>query len=123
MRLAAGSAIFATVLALCGCTGKNCTLVGMESSVGVSLPSSSWRLVQFCVDDHCVSDASTIEVDDDPADYSYRLEAVDPAGSEIRRDGTVSTESFRVNGAGCDPRTANATVTLASDGTVTISHP
>ena len=39
------------------------------------------------------------------------------------REGVVETEEHRVNGPGCDPVTANATLLLDETGVVTIRYP
>ena len=112
-----------------GCTrSRDCTVVGYASSVGVSLPSSEWTLSEFCVDDDCLGrfqmgQRHAVLVDDDPDDHTYRLVAVDPEGVVVRRAGVVRTESYWVNGEGCEPRTANATLVIGGDGRITIRHP
>ena len=37
--------------------------------------------------------------------------------------GTVNTEEYFINGKGCEPRTANASLTVDRDGGVSITHP
>jgi hypothetical protein len=117
-----------------GCaTSRECTEVGFQSGVGVSLPNASWRLVEFCIDATCDeavvphpdgrSIMGLIPVGDDPEEYAYRLTAVKPDGDEVSRRGVVQTETYYMNGKGCDPETANADLVLAPDGSVTVRHP
>ncbi len=119
--------VAATFMTACT-SSRSCTVVGYRSDVQVQLPTPAWSVSEFCVDEECVagSDAhryASIPVDDDPATHTYRLVAIDPSGETVRHSGEVQTKSFRANGPGCEPRTANAILVIGDDGSVTVRHP
>ena len=60
---------------------------------------------------------------DEPAEYTFRVRMVMPDGTDITQEGTVRTTKFRGNGAGCDPVTANAVLHVDDDGNVTAADP
>ena len=116
-------------VALCafgGCAGHECQKMGAVSNVHIELPEG-WSVNQFCVDAACLGAdvlvPNGVTVDDKPGTHMYRFTVVAPDGSETKREGNVDTEKYRVNGPGCDPLTANATLVVAADGTVTAEHP
>ena len=109
--------------------------MGMSSGVVFEFPVD-WVLDEMCVDGSCQMpidssqrtppDATPLlswQMDDDPASYTYRLSATTPDGSPVVREGVVETKEYRVNGLGCDPVTANATLVLDDTGGVTIRYP
>jgi hypothetical protein len=93
-----------------------CTLIGFSSFIEVDTSGTGWEVTELCLDGDC---SVPPLVSDDPADYSYRLTLRNADGESIQRDGVVRTESFRVNGAGCNPVTANAVLVVDSHGAVT----
>lgn len=123
------TAVGAFAIIMAGCTGsRSCTVIGSTSHVGFALPARDWTLTEFCVDEECLAPSelhagSLIRVDDEPADYEYRLVAIDPSGETVRHSGEVRTKPFRVNGPGCGPLTANAVLVVRDDGSVTVRHP
>lgn len=107
--------------------------MGMSSAIGIELPVG-WVVDEVCIDDACQTpidpsqpvppdETPPWQIDDDSASYTYRLIATSPDGASVVREGVVETEEHRVNGAGCDPVTANATLLLDDTGVVTIRHP
>ena len=102
-----------------------CTLIGFSSFIEVDTSGTGWEVSELCLDGDC---SVPPPVSDIPADYSYRLTLRSADGESIERNGVVRTESFRVNGTGCDPVTANAVLVVASSGAVTakpmsLAHP
>lgn len=109
--------------------------MGMTSGVDFVFPAG-WMVDEMCVNGECQTPTDpsqwvppqepprlSWQVDDDPASHSYRLNATSPDGSPVVREGFVETETFRVNGPGCGPVTANVTLLLDDTGVVTIHHP
>ena len=89
------------------------------------MPLETVEIVEFCLDGECAAAGAqtAVRVDDEPAIYDYRL-VVAGLGDEQRVfKGSVSTQEYFANGKGCDPRTANATLTVDEDGRITITHP
>lgn len=86
-------------------------------------------LAEFCVGTQCLPPVALLNHDgfvslqDEPAEYTYRVRMVKPDGTEITQEGTVRTTKFRGNGAGCDPVTANATLQVDEAGQVTVEDP
>lgn len=95
---------------------QGCTAIGFSSFIEVDTSGTGWQVSELCLDGDC---SVPPLVSDVPADYSYRLKLRNPDGESIVRDGVVRTESYRVNGVGCDPVTANAVLVVDSSGTVT----
>lgn len=121
--------VMLSAVALCtfsGCSGHDCHEMGALSNVRIEVPEG-WSVNQFCVDAACLGAAAVVPngvaVDDKPGTHLYRLTVGAPDGSETKREGNVDTEKYRVNGPGCDPVTANATLVVAADGTITVEHP
>ena len=81
---------------------------------------SGWNISDFCLDDVCSSTSRVVT--DQPADYSYRLALWSTDGASIQRDGVVHTKSYRVNGEGCEPVTANAVLVVGASGVVTVQY-
>lgn len=109
-----------------GCVlGKACTDVGAISGVGLDLPTGLWTLQEFCVDDVCtdLTEPWHVPVGDEPAEYEFRLSAESSEGALLRREGVVATKEYFVNGKGCDPRTAHATIVVDAAGTVNVIAP
>ena len=91
-----------------------------ESLVTVETSGSGWNVSEFCLDDTC---SSTLRVvGDQPADYTYRLALWNTDGDSIQRGGIVHTKSYRVNGEGCEPVTANAVLVIDASGGVTVRY-
>jgi len=117
------------VTAVGSACSHDCSSVGYVSGVEVQLPAGAWSLSEFCVDDHCLSDAALsansrfVDLVDEPAEYSWRIRLVQPDGTELARQGTVTTKSVRLNGAGCSPVTANAVLVVDEAGVVTVGTP
>jgi len=112
---------------------QDCTAIGMDSAISVDVPVG-WVVNELCIDGACQTpiepsqqsmpdETPPWQIDDDPASYSYRLSVTAPDGSSVVREGVVATEEYRVNGPGCDPVTANATLVLDDAGVVTVRHP
>lgn len=130
MALKRAMFFLAAVVLLNACKQEqNCTVMGAVSEVDVVLPSRDWKLLEFCVNEECVpatdlgSDLGVVLVSDEPAEYSYRLRAGRPDGTELVREGTVMTTPYRANGAGCDPLTARARLSVDDNGDVYIKAP
>lgn len=115
------AAVLAALLIGCG-ESKFCTLVGFESAVRVRVPDGA-ELVEFCLGGACVEDPSIALRTDNPETYAYRVVLALEDGEEQLFDGEVTTKEHFANGEGCDPKTANATLELNADGSVTIRHP
>jgi hypothetical protein len=107
----------------------------MSSSIGIDVPVG-WVVDELCIDGACRKPIDPSQptppdetppppwqIDDDPASYINRLSATSPDGTSIVREGVVDTEEHRVNGPGCDPVTANATLQLDDAGVVTVHNP
>ena len=71
--------------------------------------------------DHTCSSTSRV-VGDQPADYTDPLALWNTDGDSIQRDGIVHTKSYRVNGEGCEPVTANAVLVIDASGVVTVRY-
>jgi len=109
----------------------------MDGSSGVVFEfPADWVVDEMCIDGACQTpiDPSqqvppggtpplSWQIDDDPASYTYQLSATSPDGSTVLREGVVETKEHRVNGPGCDPVTARATLELDDTGVVTIRYP
>ncbi len=112
-----------------GACSQDCNSAGFASGFSISLPSRSWGLAEFCIDEESLPPASLpngdgfIEVGDEPAEYDFRVRLVKPDGTEVTQEGTVRTVPFRGNGKGCEPLTANAVVMVNEDGTATAHKP
>ena len=109
--------------------------MGGTSGVVLEFPVG-WVVDEMCIDGACQTPIDPSEqvppdetlrlswqIDDDPASYAYRLSATSPDGSTVFREGVVETNEHRVNGPGCDPVTANATLVLDDTGVVTVRYP
>lgn len=96
----------------------------MDTKSNVSVQTGrTTEVIEFCIEDECAEPGVvTIAVDDEPASYQYRV-VVETHGERIDTAGTVATESFELNGPGCEPRTANAIVKIAPDGSARILYP
>ena len=116
-------------LAASACGAKDCSSVGYQSGVSITLPTQEWVLAEFCVGTQCLPPEALLNHDgfvslqDEPAEYTYRVRMVKPDVTEIAQEGTVRTTKFRGNGAGCDPVTANAVLHVDDDGKVTLGSP
>lgn len=128
---ARGIALFVVSAAVPACTfgPTDCTLLGYQSAVR-AVGAGSVEIIDFCINDVCLSShpsdfspESAVPVADDPAEYTYRLTFSSDTAEEMMIDGTVETEEYRANGPGCDPVTANATLTVDDNGDVEVSHP
>ena len=103
--------------------------MGMISAVRIVLPNQEWNLLEFCVDEEClpagalVTGDGMVLVSDEPAEYSYRARMVQPDGTELVREGTVTTEPFWVNGEGCGEATANVRLVIDGAGDVNVAYP
>ena len=113
----------------------SCTDVGMSSGIGIEVPVG-WIVDELCIDGACHTPMDPSrptppdetppppwQIGDDPASYTYRLSTTSPDGTSIVREGVVETEEYWVNGRGCDPRTANATLIVDAAGVVTVRNP
>jgi hypothetical protein len=109
-----------------GCDARDCSVVGFSNRVLVELPAG-WTTVGFCVGGRCADElvppGPSVVVGGEPAEYDFTLTAIDPTGARIVRSGSVRTEAYRVNGSGCEPVTADATLSLATDGSIAVRHP
>lgn len=97
----------------------------MESAVGARSQTPDIQVVRLCVDGHCeesVGPSTRIAVRDEPATYSYTL-TVAEGGTEREVTGKVTTKEYFVNGRGCAPRTANATLVVNEAYEVTARTP
>lgn len=90
------------------------------------MPASA-ELIEFCVAEECAEivgadGTSSVVVADDPGTYGYRI-VIGSAGADSLRtiEGEVVTEEFFVNGEGCEPRTANATLLVDDNGAVEVT--
>jgi len=140
---AAISAVVAviTVMPLGGCGGLEDCIRGGPSVVELRLPSRSWQLSKFCVDDECLplSDLQPgsaedqrsqpvfysyfVEVGDTPRNYHYRVEFTTPDERLLTREGEVSTAGNKSGGETCKPTWATASLTISDDGEVTVQSP
>ena len=106
--------------------------MGMSSVIGIEVPVG-WVVDELCIDGACQTPIDPSQptppdetspppwqIDDDPDSYTYRLSTTSPDGTSTVREGVVETEEYRVNGPGCDPVTANATLILDDTGVVTV---
>jgi hypothetical protein len=105
------------------------------------VPSRSWEISRFCVDDEClpVSDLQPpaeddeaqalfysyfVKVgDDSPRAYRYRVEFTTPDGRLVTGEGEVSTTGNRMGGERCKPTWATGSITIGPDGEVTVQRP
>lgn len=107
----------------------------MSSGIGIEVPIG-WIVDELCIDGACHTPMDPSrptppdepppppwQIGDDPDSYTYRLSITLPDGTSIVREGVVETEEYRVNGPGCDPVTANATLLLDDTGVVTVRNP
>ncbi len=125
-----GIALLLGPMAFSACTfgSQACTLAGSRSTVD-SLGLGSVEITELCVDDACRSRNPgdpleiAVPISDEPADHAYRLTFINDDGQARTVEGTVKTEEFRANGPGCEPVTANATLTVDDNGDVEVSHP
>ena len=120
-------AVLATLTA--GACTRDCSSVGYQSGVSIKLPTQEWGLAEFCVGTQCLPPLALlnhegfVSLQDELAEYTYRVRMVKPDGLEITQEGTVRTTEFRGNGAGCDPLTANAILDVDEAGKVTVGDP
>lgn len=117
MVMAAGS--FGTT----GCGSTNCLATSIDSFVKVELPSDGWAVERFCLDDDCsalVGPTAVLSVDSAPTTYDLRLDLIGPNGATFEVATPAETFEYRVNGAGCEPQTANAVIVVADDGSVSV---
>ena len=91
----------------------------MQSYVGVDVSGSRWQLSELCLNNDC---SIPPLVSDQPADYAYRLTLWNADGTSIQRKGAVRTKSYRINGEGCGPVTANAVLVVDAIGTVSVRY-
>ena len=83
------------VTAVGSACSHDCSSVGYVSGVEVQLPAGAWSLSEFCVDDHCLSDAALsansrfVDLVDEPAEYSWRIRLVQPDGTPTPRGQSV----------------------------------
>jgi hypothetical protein len=132
--LASCVVVLAASLGAC-VTQRDCDAVGMSSTIGIEVPVG-WVVDELCIDGACQTPIDPSQptppdetppppwqIDDDPDSYTYRLSTTSPDGTSIVREGVVETEEYRVNGPGCDPVTANATLLLDDTGVVTVRNP
>ena len=91
----------------------------MQSYVGVDVSESGWQLSELCLDNDC---SLPPLVRDQPAEYAYRLTLRNADGASIQHDGIVRTKSYRVNGEGCRPVTANAVLVVDASGAVSVRY-
>jgi hypothetical protein len=118
----------ALLVATASCGTKGCDLIGQESGVGLQVPNSEWNIVELCVDDTCVTGRPrdpgvVVAVDDEPGEHRYRFSVLAPSGATVQDEGRLRTEEYRVNGPGCPPVTANATIAISDSGDVSVTHP
>lgn len=99
--------ISATSLLLISCGGSvDCTAVGGEAAVHLSIPANG-QIVKFCVDGYdCVTDADASEtsvglIDDDVFAYEYQA-IVQLDGEQIDFVGVVELEPLFPNGEDCE---------------------
>ena len=116
------------LMMLTSCGGMGCDGVGHNSMVAADSVGSPWSIEEFCIDDHCVQPAAGVSaaalgVTDGPERYAYRLTLVGPDTTRIEQHGEVATRSFERNGAGCEPRTANASLVVGDGGVISVSYP
>jgi len=125
----AGLAVLAAVLAAsCSSDGaRHCTLVGLGLSSAVAARSTLQApdIVRLCIADKC-SDAvgaiATVAIPDTPKTYHYNL-VVSDGGTERTIEGEVAAKRFHVNGKGCPPAAATASIIVGLDGAVAITYP
>ena len=128
-------------VSLVGCGGsENCIRSG-PSVVELRLPSGSWDLSSFCVDEQCLPPRDLqprpggnagvqpafysylIEVVDTPRTYGYRVEFTTPDGRSLTREGDVTTAGNKSGGETCKPTFSTASLTIGDDGEVTSQSP
>ena len=113
-------------MTLVSCSGgpRVCTLVGFASGVTVGADGGV-EVTDLCLDGICHPidfwDGREL-IDDDPRTYEYALTVVIDGETRVLT-GEVETREFWVNGEGCDPKTANAHLQVAADGSVTVDWP
>ena len=113
-------------MTLVSCSGgpRVCTLVGFASGVTVGADGGV-EVTDLCLDEICHPidfwDGREL-IDDDPRTYEYALTVVIDGETRVLT-GEVETREFWVNGEGCDPKTANAHLQVAADGSVTVDWP
>jgi hypothetical protein len=142
-RVALAVAGFVTSATLGGCTGLEDCVSGGPSVVELRLPSSSWELSEFCIDDECLAETArqpapaaddgpeselvfysyVVEVGDTPDTYRYRFDVTAPDGRSFARDGEVSTAGNTSGGERCNPTWSTASITVDDDGDVTVQSP
>lgn len=109
----------------CSSPWKTCTEIGMESAVGARSEAPGMQVVRLCVDGRCQESEgplTRVPVRDDPATYAYTLTVVED-GTERELKGRVTTKEYFVNGRGCPPPTANATLFVSETYEVTARTP
>lgn len=99
----------------------DCSRVGFAPGITVGTEDGV-AATELCLDDTChplaFRDGREL-IDDEPRTYFYDLTVVID-GDERVLTGEVETRAFWVNGEGCEPKTANAHLQVAADGSVTI---
>lgn len=119
-------------------TGCQQDCITGDSLVELRVPSTSWRVNWFYVDDECRSASEreprpvgpeagapvfcsyAIHVGDQPDTYSYRVEVTAPDGARHAHDGVIETEGNTMGGETCKPTSATASLTVDSDGQLTM---
>jgi hypothetical protein len=142
-RRTAGPAVAGvlTIVSLGGCGGLEDCVRGGPSVIELRLPSRSWEVSSFCVDDECLpaSDLQpgppedeglqpvfysyVVEVDDTPRTYRYRVELTAPDGRSVTEEGDVRTAGNTSGGENCEPTWSTASLTIGDDGEVTVQSP
>ena len=111
-----------------GCaSSKDCRVAFRKSVVTARTADHGPGVVELCVGDSCTrpstpQESASVAVSDEPDSYNYRL-LVSQNGKQKVLTGEVETEETHINGEGCPPRTANATLTVSPEGAVTVSVP
>lgn len=128
-----------TALIITGCQQVDC--IAGDSVVELRVPSSSWVVDRFCVDDECLSASErqpapdgpevgpavfysyVIDVSDRPDAYRYRVELTGPDGARHIHDGVVETKGNLMGGENCRPTSAIAALIVDENGQLTTQSP
>jgi len=118
-------------------TGCQQDCITGDSLVELRVPSTSWRVDRFCVDDECLSASErqprpvgpeagapvfysyAVHVGDQPDTYSYRVEVAAPDGARHAHHGVIETEGNMMGGETCKPTSATASLIVHTDGQLT----
>lgn len=104
---------------------RACHLAGTSSAIAARSTLPAPDIVRLCVADKCsdvVGATATVAIPDTPKTYHYNV-VVSDGGTERTIEGEVTAERFYINGKGCPPATANASIMVGPGGAVTIAYP